>query len=220
MKQWICFFVVLWAVATTAYCQTQESKTATLSADEVVANFLKAVQTQVMPKAKELEYDGVLKECEKLGERLLKPHHKILHEKAKERIHHLTKLNFIDISKLKPAYPDKSKDLKQFAEFFLKKGYGVPPFSRHVQAWNWWDPIAAAKTLRDIMIVQTVSDQEYQQRQLFERLNTPRFFKLADATETPEIAILDGKEIFIVKLEYSDLGIYSLKSIQWLKVGK
>ncbi len=189
-------------------------------ADAVIRAYLTDVAGQIGKDPRSLGgMDAVTKRFHELGEKHLLENKGILHKKAARDYLKL------DPWKLGAGYEMKSrrdemKQLTEIEEIFQKGGYGIPPYGRHTFATLWWDPHFAAKTLRELAFKRNLSKDEVEKRKFMEQYAAPRVYRQSDDPDKPAIAFFDGKELFVVRLIYTDVGIYALEKIEWFDVAK
>ena len=57
-----------------------------------------------------------------------------------------------------------------------------------------------------------------EKRKFLQQYAVPRMYRLSNDPENPSIGFYDGKELFVVDLDYADIEIYCLKGIRWVEI--
>jgi hypothetical protein len=160
--------------------------------------------------------DAILKKYQELGEKHLLANKEILHKKAATDYLKLDVWSPPKNYVIKPR-PESAEALKEFEDIF-SKGYGVPPYDYHVFATLWWDPQHAAKVLRELVTKRLFSRDDVERRKFLEQFVAPRVYRQNGDGEHPVICYFDGKELCVVKLAYTEIGIYALEKLEWYDV--
>jgi hypothetical protein len=204
------------------------------TADQVLVQYLRAVQQEVGRDPKSLGYEGALKRLHELGEKHLLANKAVLHRKAsadymkldeftaakigeQERIAWDSADNYQKGNTITPPNPEANK-LGSFIVMFIDGGYGIPPYGRHTQATTWWNPLTAARTLRALALKTLETDDALRKRGMLEGLVEPMVYRLSSDAEAPSIGFFDGKELLVLDLKYTEVGIYSLQGIRWVRL--
>jgi hypothetical protein len=204
------------------------------TADQVLVQYLRAVQQEVGRDPKSLGYEGALKRLHELGEKYLLPNKAVLHRKASADYMKLDEFTAAKIGEqeriawdsadkyqkgntITPPDP-KANKVGSFIVAFIEGGYDIPPYDRHTRATTWWNPLTAARTLRALALKTLEADEAFQKRGMLEGLVEPMVYRLSSDAEAPSIGFSDGKELFVLDLKYTDVGIYSLQSIRWVRL--
>ncbi len=218
--QTILAVVMLCMAGQRAYPQT---------ADEIIDQYMQAVQKEIGENPRALGQDGVLRKFEELGKKHLLKNKEILHRKAAEQYVKLDELKLSGVLaqiKQTPRAEQRGREivispnddkLKQMVQMFSEGGYGVPPFGRHVLATRWWDPEVAARTIRELTFRHMLDKDESEKRKFLEQYAPPRIYRANGDAETPVIVFYDGQEVFVVELKYIQEGIYVATSLAWSK---
>jgi len=184
------------------------------AADKVIRNYMTAVADQIGGKLEELGgQKAILKKFEELGEEHLLPHKDVLHSKAKADYLKLDVLKLGENDKLE-AIEAHAKKLGELRDIF-SGGHGVPPYDYHTFTTKWWDPEFAAKTLRELLFRQALSEKEVGRRQFMDQFLAPKLYRRNGDINQPSLAYFDGKELLVFNLKYTELGIYALDKIEW-----
>lgn len=197
-----------------AHTLPTESTDEIQAADKVIRNYMIAVSDQIGGRLQELgSQDAILKKFEELGEKHLLANKDVLHSKAKAEYLKLQVWTMGENVKLEAIKTD-SKEIAEFQVIF-SGGHGIPPYDRHTFTTKWWEPEFAAKTLRELVFRQALSEKEVERRKFIEQFSAPQLYRRNDDIEKPSLAYFDGKELFVVNLKYTELGIYALEKIEW-----
>ena len=186
-------------------------------AEEVIRTYLNDVAKEIGENPRSLGgMDAVLKKFHELGEKHLLSNKEILHGKASADYKKL------DVWKIRPGYVLKPKTeqvakLKDI-QLMFSGGYGIPPYGRHSFATLWWEPLFAAKTIRELSFREVFTEDGFEKRKFMEQYAVPRVYRQSADAEKPIISFYDGKELFVVSLKYTDVGIYALKKIEWFDI--
>lgn len=205
-----------------------------LTAEKIILRYLEAVQTKIGTDLKVLGYEGAIKRLHKLGEKYLLKNKVILHKKASVDYLKLDELKSVKIDSLKRIHWDNANKYKKgdkitppnpetnkagsLIVMFIDGGYGIPPYGRHTRATTWWNAVTAAKALRSIAFKTLLSKEAFQKKMMMEDLAKPKIYRLSSDTENPSIGFMDGKELLVIDLKYTDVGIYSMAGIRWVKL--
>lgn len=205
-----------------------------VTAEQILLEYLRAVQREIGSNPKALGYDGAIKRLHKLGEKHLLKNKAILHKKASGDYLKMDELKSIRIKSLKRIHWDSADNYTDgnaikvpdaqtnkvgtLIVMFIDGGYGIPPYSRHTRATTWWNPLTGAKTLRNLALKTLLTKEEFQKRMIIEDLAAASIFRLNSDPEKPSIGFLDGKELLVIDLKYTDVGIYSMAGIRWVKL--
>ena len=188
-------------------------------AEKVIRTYLNEVAKEIGTDPRSLGgMEEVLKKFHELGEKHLLANKEILHGKA------AADYKKLDVWKVRPGYelkpkPQQVAKLKDI-QLMFSTGYGIPPYGRHSFATLWWEPLFAAKTIRELSFRQALTEDGVEKRKFMEQYAVPRVYRQSDDAEEPIISFYDGKELFVVSLKYTDVGIYALKKIEWFDVTK
>lgn len=184
------------------------------AADEVIRNYMIAVTDQIGNRLEELGgQDAILRKFDELGEKHLLAHKDVLHTKAEADYLKLEVWTLGENVKLE-AIEAHAKAIGEFQEIF-SGGLGVPPYDYRTFTTKWWETEFAAKTLRELIFRQALSEKEVGRRRFMEQFSAPRIYRRNDDIQKPSLAYFDGKELFVVNLKYTEHGIYALEKIEW-----
>lgn len=204
------------------------------NADVVIYNYLREVQKTIGKDPRALGQEGILRKFHELGQKHLLKNKEVLHRKASKDYLRLDELTFIKpdgkkrivwrtVDEFRGKHgeiivPPPADQAGQFLSMFMEEGYGIPPFDRHAIATTWWDPVVAARTIRELAFRQRLGREESDKRQFLEQFAAPRLYRLSDDPNKPSVAFLDGRELFVADLEYTEIGIYALRGLRWVKL--
>jgi hypothetical protein len=203
------------------------------NADKILTEYYQAVSSEISQNTQSLGMDGVLEKYDELGKKYLLANKEDLHKKAVEDYLNLPELDFVVLEKQERIAWIQSSQFKkgntiepglaktpldQVVLFFSESGYNIPPFDRTVLATLWWDPVKAARTIRELSFRRHLPPTDVEQRKFIEQYTPPMLFRLGKDGEHPCIAFFDGRELFALDLTYMKEGLYALAALKWVKM--
>ena len=69
-------------------------------------------------------------------------------------------------------------------------------------------------------LLMVLEGEEAEKRKFMEQFAPPRLYRQSEDAEKAVITFFDGKELFVVRLVYTDIGIYALEKIEWYEVAR
>jgi len=202
-------------------------------AEKALVQYYQADAKEITPNVQSLGIDGVLRKYDELGTKYLLANKEDLHKKAVEDYLKLPELKFAILEKQERIAWIESRQfrrgdaiepglaktpLDQVVLFFAEYGYSIPPFDRTVLATLWWDPVKAARTIRELSFRRYLPPEDVEHRKFLEQYTAPMLFRLGKDGENPCVIFFDGQELFALDLIYLKEGIYALKALKWVKI--
>lgn len=190
-------------------------------AESVLRGYLLAVQDAVGADPAALgSQNAVLRKLDELGRQHFEPNKVVLHQRAIQAYRELPRLPVECMEGNVSLREGREEEFLAIESLFREDGRGKAPFDHHVVITQWWDPQYAAKILRDVVTDDLLRQDQKQRRRFIEQFVPARLYRLSDDPEQPELVFYGGRELFVVRLAYSESGIYCLKGLDWLQVSR
>ncbi|MFM2094925.1 MAG: hypothetical protein RIS70_2049 [Planctomycetota bacterium] len=190
-----------------------------VDAEKVLREYLLEVQDAIGADPAALgTQNSVLLKLDEIGRKHFEPHKGLLHQRAAEDYGNLPQLPVDLLSGNVSLREGREEEFAAIESLFHDDSVGKAPFDHHVIISQWWNPLYAAKTLRDVVADDLLRRDQKQRRRFVEQFVAPRLYRLSGNAEQPELVFFGGRELFIVRLAYLESGIYCLKSLDWQQV--